>query len=56
MSPLRLGLNIGYSGAQIRLPIDLIREADRLGFYAVWTAEVLWLGRGLAAGLDRRAH
>jgi len=51
--PLRLGLNIGYSGAQIQLPIDLIQEADRLGFYAVWTAEsygsdavtpLAWLG------------
>lgn len=39
MSPLRLGLNIGYSGAKIQLPIDLIQEADRLGFYAVWAAE-----------------
>ncbi|MCS6843073.1 MAG: LLM class F420-dependent oxidoreductase [Caldilineales bacterium] len=39
MSPLRLGLNLGYSGARIQLPLDLIREADRMGFYAVWTAE-----------------
>lgn len=36
---MRLGLNIGYSGARIELPLDLIREADRLGYYAVWTAE-----------------
>lgn len=36
---MRLGLNIGYSGARIDLPLDLIREADRLGYHAVWTAE-----------------
>ncbi len=36
---MRLGLNLGYSGAAIALPADLIREADRLGVYAVWTAE-----------------
>ena len=39
MSPLRLGLNLGYSGARIQLPIDLIQEADRMGVYAVWAAE-----------------
>ena len=57
MSPLRLGLNIGYSGAQIQLPIDLVQEADRLGFYALWTAEsygsdavtpLAWLGDAIA--------
>lgn len=36
---MRLGLNIGYSGARIDLPLDLIQEADRLGYYAVWAAE-----------------
>lgn len=36
---MRLGLNTGYAGATIKLPMDLIREADRLGYYAVWTAE-----------------
>ncbi|MFZ2489054.1 MAG: LLM class F420-dependent oxidoreductase [Anaerolineae bacterium] len=53
MSPLRLGLNIGYSGAQIELPLNLVQEADRLGFFAVWAAEsygsdavtpLAWLG------------
>jgi len=29
----------GYSGAQIQLPMDIILEADRLGYYAVWTSE-----------------
>ncbi|MDE2852762.1 MAG: LLM class F420-dependent oxidoreductase [Chloroflexota bacterium] len=36
---MRLGLNIGYSGARFELPLDLIQEADRLGCHAVWTAE-----------------
>ena len=36
---MRLGLNTGYAGATITLPIELIRAADRLGYYAVWTAE-----------------
>lgn len=36
---MRLGLNIGYSGARIELSLDLIQEADRLGYHAVWTAE-----------------
>lgn len=36
---MRLGLNAGYSGSTIDLPLDLIQEADRLGYYAVWTAE-----------------
>ena len=36
---MRLGIMAGYSGARIELPIDLIQEADRLGVYAVWTAE-----------------
>lgn len=39
MPDLRLGINIGYSGAKIQLPTALIQEADRLGFYAVWAAE-----------------
>jgi len=36
---MRLGLNLGYWGAE---PIDIValaREADRLGFHSVWTAE-----------------
>jgi F420-dependent oxidoreductase-like protein len=36
---MRLGLMIGYSGATIHLPMDVILEAERLGYYAVWTAE-----------------
>ena len=36
---MRLGLNTGYSGGTIKMPMELIREADRLGYHAVWTAE-----------------
>ena len=36
---MRLGLNTGYSGGTVALPMALIGEADRLGYYAVWTAE-----------------
>jgi F420-dependent oxidoreductase-like protein len=36
---MRLGLMAGYSGARIELPMELIKEADRLGYYAVWTSE-----------------
>src|SRR6185503_8235584 len=36
---MRLGLNVGYSGARMRLDMNLIAEADRLGFHAVWAAE-----------------
>jgi len=36
---MRLGLTAGYSGASLEVPIDLILEAERLGFDSVWTAE-----------------
>ncbi len=36
---MKLGLAIGYSGAQIAIDIDLIKEAERLGFDSVWSAE-----------------
>lgn len=36
---MRLGLMVGYSGARIDLPMDLILEADRLGYHAIWTSE-----------------
>lgn len=36
---MRLGLMLGYSGSKFELPMDIIQEADRLGYYAVWTAE-----------------
>ena len=36
---MRFGLNAGYSGARMQLNMPLIKEADRLGFHSVWTAE-----------------
>lgn len=36
---MRLGLMLGYAGRRIELPVELVQEADRLGVYAVWTAE-----------------
>jgi F420-dependent oxidoreductase-like protein len=36
---MRLGLNVGYSGSAAGLPMDVVREAERLGFHSVWSAE-----------------
>ncbi len=36
---MRLGLMIGFSGRHVELPMELILEAERLGFHAVWTSE-----------------
>jgi len=36
---MRLGLIAGYSPAQMSVPIDLIVQAEGLGFDSVWTAE-----------------
>lgn len=36
---MRLGLMAGYSGAKIQLPMDMILEADKLGYHSVWTSE-----------------
>jgi F420-dependent oxidoreductase-like protein len=36
---MRLGLMTGYSGAQMGLDMTMIKEAERLGFDSVWTAE-----------------
>lgn len=50
---MRLGLMLGYAGRRVELPVALVQEADRLGVYAVWTAEaygsdavspLAWLG------------
>lgn len=50
---MRLGIMLGYAARRIKLPIELIKEADRLGVHAVWTAEaygsdaitpLAWLG------------
>jgi F420-dependent oxidoreductase-like protein len=36
---MKLGMLLGYSGAEIKLPMDQILEAERLGFDSIWTAE-----------------
>jgi F420-dependent oxidoreductase-like protein len=36
---MRLGLSIGYSGANLEIPIERIKRAEALGYDAVWTAE-----------------
>jgi F420-dependent oxidoreductase-like protein len=36
---MKLGLAIGYSGARLQVPMDLILAAERLGYDSVWTAE-----------------
>lgn len=36
---IKMGLMLGYSGKQIQLPIDMVRQAEALGFDSVWTAE-----------------
>jgi F420-dependent oxidoreductase-like protein len=57
---MRLGLMTGYSGARLELPLEMVQAADRLGYYAVWTAEaygsdavapLAWLG-----ALTQRIH
>ena len=36
---MKLGLALGYSGAKMELPIDLVQIAERLGYDSCWTAE-----------------
>lgn len=36
---MRLGLSVGYSGARVESKLDLVQEADRLGYHSVWAAE-----------------
>lgn len=36
---MRLALNVGYSGTRVEPRLDLVREADRLGYDSVWVAE-----------------
>jgi F420-dependent oxidoreductase-like protein len=36
---MKLGLTIGYSSAQLRLPVQRIVTAEELGYDSVWTAE-----------------
>jgi F420-dependent oxidoreductase-like protein len=36
---MKLGLVVGYAGRKLALPMELILEAERLGFDSCWTAE-----------------
>jgi F420-dependent oxidoreductase-like protein len=36
---MRLGLQLGYSGAKMNIPIDLVQLAEKLGYDSVWTSE-----------------
>jgi len=36
---MKLGLSIGYSGAQLHVPVRLVQRAEELGYDTVWTAE-----------------
>lgn len=36
---MKLGLAVGYSGSNLRLPIELIQQAEKAGFDSIWTAE-----------------
>ena len=36
---MKLGFLLGYSGKEISVPIELIQQAESVGFDSVWTAE-----------------
>ena len=36
---MKLGFLLGYSGKQVHIPVDLIKQAETMGFDSVWTAE-----------------
>jgi F420-dependent oxidoreductase-like protein len=36
---MKLGLSIGYSRAQLEVPVKLVQRAEELGYDSVWTAE-----------------
>jgi F420-dependent oxidoreductase-like protein len=36
---VKLGINIGYSGGRVELPLDRVLEAEQLGYDSLWTAE-----------------
>src|SRR5262249_17484434 len=36
---MKLGLNLGYSGAHLKIPVEMVRRAEALGYDSVWTAE-----------------
>lgn len=36
---MKLGLSIGYSKAHLDIPVELVQQAEQLGYDSVWTAE-----------------
>ena len=36
---MKLGFLLGYSGKQVHIPMDLIKQAEEMGYDSVWTAE-----------------
>jgi len=36
---MKLGLSLGYSGPQLKIPLAKVQLAERLGYDSVWTAE-----------------
>ena len=36
---MKLGFLLGYSGKQVNIPMDLIKQAEAMGYDSVWTAE-----------------
>ncbi|MCC5885194.1 MAG: LLM class F420-dependent oxidoreductase [Gammaproteobacteria bacterium] len=36
---MKLGLMLGYSGAELNIPLERVKLAERLGYDSVWTAE-----------------
>ncbi len=36
---MKLALHLSYSGAELRIDADKVREVERLGFDSIWTAE-----------------
>ncbi len=36
---MKLGLMLGYSGAELRIPLEDVQLAEKLGYDSVWTAE-----------------
>ena len=36
---MKLGLMLGYSGAQLNVPVERVLRAEELGYDSVWTAE-----------------
>ena len=42
---MKLGVELGYSGAHMALPMDIIKRAEQLGFRFRLDRRKLWFGR-----------